>query len=428
MRIAVIGTGYVGLVTGVCLAKLGHQITCCDIVREKVDLINQGKSPIFEPQVEELLKSGIASGKFKATTDVKGAVSESQVSFICVGTPSQKDGSIDLSYVKSAAGTIAQALKDGHVVVVKSTVVPGTTESLIPILEKSGKKFGLCMNPEFLKEGSAVSDFLNPNLIVLGARDEKSGKVLAEVYSSFDCPKIDADLRTAEMLKYAENSFLATKVSFINEIANLCEKAGVDVTKVARAIGLDPRIGPEFLRAGCGFGGSCFPKDVKAIVSWSKSRGYEPKLLESVLELNNKQPLLMVEMAQKALGNLENKTISILGLAFKPGTDDIREAPSLKIIQKLLDSKARVKVYDPKALEPVKKVFGGKLIYSPTLNECLKDSEAALIITEWEQIRKLGPADFKSMKKPLVIDGRRIFDPQKFLNQGIDFHAIGWSK
>ncbi len=428
MKIAVIGTGYVGLVTGVCLAKIGHQVTCCDIVKDKIELINKGKSPIFEPKLEELLKEVFSSGKLKATTDISSAVKDSQISFICVGTPSKKDGSIDLTYIKSATETISKSLKDGHVVTVKSTVVPGTTESLIPILEKSGKKFGLCMNPEFLKEGTAVNDFMNPDRVVLGARDDESRKVLAEVYSKLNCPKLNTDLRTAEMIKYAANAFLATKISFINEIANMCEKSGIDVTKVAEGIGLDPRVGPHFLRAGCGFGGSCFPKDVKALVSWSKSLGYQPKILETVIDLNQKQPLLLLEMAKKALGTLKGKTISVLGLSFKPETDDIREAPSLTIIQKLLDAEANVKVYDPQAIENVRKIFGGKLDYCSTPQECLKDSDAALIVTEWDEIKNLKPSNFKVMRKSLVLDGRRIFDPKKFLNEGIQFYAIGWSK
>lgn len=431
MNITVIGTGYVGLITGVCFANIGHKVTCCDLVREKVDLINQGKSPFFEPKLDELLQKSIKSGNLRATTDVTGSIPNSDISFICVGTPSKSDSSIDLKLINSAAEMISKGLKKHlsfHLVTVKSTVVPGTTESLIPILQKSGKEFGLCMNPEFLKEGSAVDDFMNPDRIVIGSLNRKSEQVLYKLYSSFNCPKILTDLRTAEMIKYAANSFLATKISFINEIANICQLAGIDVKKVAEGIGFDPRIGSKFLRAGCGFGGSCFPKDVKALVSWSKSEGYQPRILESVLRVNKKQPLILVEMARKALRTLNGKNISILGLAFKPGTDDIREAPSLTIIQKLLDLKAEIKVYDPQATENVKKIFGDKLHYSASPEECLKDSEAALIVTEWEQIKNLQPSSFKSMKNRLVIDGRRVFDPQKFLDEGIEFYAIGWSR
>lgn len=428
MRISVIGTGYVGLVTGVCLAQLGHAVTCCDVIKEKIGLISAGTSPIFEPKLEGLLKKNLSSGRLKATTDIPSAVSNSEMSFICVGTPSREDGSIDLTYIQSAAESVSKSMKDGHVVTVKSTVVPGTTQSLIPILEKSGHSFGLCMNPEFLKEGSAVDDFMNPDRIVLGGRDDASRKALAKVYAPFSCPKLEVDLSTAEMIKYAANAFLATKISFINEIANMCERGGIDVTKVAEGIGLDSRIGPKFLKAGCGFGGSCFPKDVKALVSWSKSRSYVPLVIESVLEVNKKQPLMLVDMAQKSLASLKGKTVSVLGLSFKPDTDDIREAPSLSIIQKLLDSGSKVVVYDPQSMENVKRIYADRIYYAKTPQECLEGSDAALIVTEWKEVRALQPVDFKAMKRPLIIDGRRALNPDLFIKAGIEYHGIGWGR
>lgn len=426
MHISVIGTGYVGLVTGVCFAKLGHTVTCCDIIKEKVDAINAGRPSIFEPQLEELLKGAINKGLFRATTDIDHTVRDSDVSFICVGTPSQPDGSINLQFIRSAAESIARSMKDGHTIIVKSTVVPGTTESLIPIFTSSKKKFHLGMNPEFLKEGSAVQDFMNPDSIVIGYSDDYSRKLLEELYRPFTCPKITVNLRTAEMIKYANNSFLATKISFINEIANICETAGIDVTEVAHAIGLDQRIGSKFLRAGAGFGGSCFPKDIKALVAWSKSKVYSPKLLQSVLDLNADQPLRMIDILKSVVGTINGKRVSVLGLAFKPDTDDVREAPSIKIVDQLLKIGAIVTVYDPKAMDNFRSIFGDKVKYASDIKSCLKGADATLLVTEWDEFSKLTIEHFKLMKSPVIIDGRRALDPDKLLKMGVTYLGIGW--
>ena len=340
MDISIIGTGYVGLVTGACFAELGHNVTCVDVMKEKIDLINNKKSPIYEEGLEEILQKNVGKNLF-ATLDLKKAVLSTDITFICVGTPPREDGSIDLKNIKESAeqiGSSLKAKKNYHLIVIKSTVVPGTTWQIKKIIEKfSGKKnFGICMNPEFLREGKAIYDFLHPDRIIIGEYDKKSGNILYEIYKDFSCPILRVDLKTAEMIKYASNAFLATKISFINEIGNICKKLGIDVYKVAEGVGLDSRISPKFLKAGCGFGGSCFPKDVKALAAKAKELGYTPILLESILEINKNQPLRMIELLRNKIGKLENKKIGILGLAFKPGTDDIRESPAIEIIKRLI--------------------------------------------------------------------------------------------
>ena len=432
MKVAVVGSGYVGLVTGTCFANLGNEVSFIDIDEKKVEMINKGEPPIYEPGLEEMLKGNLSKGRIKATTDYTEGLKNVDVVFICVGTPSNTDGSINLKYVKSAARSIGEALKsiDKYVVItVKSTVVPGTTESLIPILqETSGKKvgtdFGLCMNPEFLREGSAVKDFLNPDKIVIGEYNKKSGDVLEKLYEPWDkkIPRLRVSIKTAEMIKYAQNALLATKISFINEIANICEKIGVNVDDVAHAIGLDSRISPRFLRASRGYGGSCFPKDVKALIAFANSQGYKPKLLEEVNALNERQPYRMIELAKKAIGSLESKKIGILGLAFKPDTDDIREAPSLKIINRLLELKAKVKVYDPKAMKNVKRIFGDKIEYCESKEGCIKDVDTVFIITEWKEF--CNEEFLKKVKIP-IIDGIGVIRPERANELGLKYYGIG---
>jgi UDPglucose 6-dehydrogenase len=434
MRISIVGTGYVGLITGACFAELGNDVVCVDVIKEKVDKINNGEAPIYEEGLDGLLKKNVGK-KLRATTDLKSAVLNTDVTFVAVGTPDAPDGGIDLRYVKSAAEEIGKALagKGWHTVVVKSTVVPGTTDSIVlPILEKkSGKKagggFGLCMNPEFLREGKAIDDFMKPDRIVIGQLNEKSGKALVELYKGFECEKLVTDLRTAEMIKYASNAFLATKISFINEIANICEKVGTDVVDVAKGVGLDRRISPHFLQAGVGYGGSCFPKDVKAIAEMGKREGYEPILLESVVELNKRQALRAVEILKEKVGDLEGKRVAILGLAFKPGTDDIREAPSIGIIKRLLEEGADVVAYDPIAIENTKKVFKD-IGYAKDVKDCLKDADACIIVTDWPEF-KVDPSVFvKHMKTPVVIDGRRILNPKDAKLKGVEYSGIGYGK
>ncbi len=429
MRISIIGTGYVGLSTGVGFAVKGNEVVCVDIDEKKVEKINSGIPPIYEPKLDDYLKKVLKEGKLKATTDLKDAVEKTDVSFICVGTPSREDGSIDLTYIESAAKAIGEALKTKggyHVVVVKSTVVPGTTESVvIPNLKKfSGKgpnEIGVCMNPEFLREGKALEDFLNPDRIVIGSIDKKSGDTAEKVYGNFKAPVLRTDLKTAEMIKYASNAFLATKISFANEIGNICKRLGIDVYEVMKGVGLDHRISPSFLNAGCGYGGSCFPKDVEALINKAKDLGYEPKLLQEVHSLNKRQKVSMVGHLEEKLGDLKGKTVCVLGLAFKPDSDDIREASSISIISKLLERGAKVKAYDPKAMENMKKLFPD-IEYAKGAKEAIEGSDACLILTDWEEFKRLEAKDFEGMKGNVIIEGRKVLDRNKVSG----FEGICW--
>jgi len=407
MRITVIGTGYVGLVTGACFAKLGHTVTCVDIDEEKVRKINDGIPPIYEEGLEEILKAN--KNRIKATADHRSAIMSSDVTFICVGTPSRKDGSIDLTFIKETViqtATILKEMNRWHLVVVKSTVVPGTTQNFVlPLLEQhSGKHVGtdvgLAMNPEFLKEGVAIPDFLNPDRIVIGSTDSKSTATLKELYKVFTCPILVTNLSAAEMIKYASNTFLATKISFINEIGNLCKHLGIDTYQVADGMGLDRRIGRAFLDSGIGYGGSCFPKDVNALLAWAKKNKENARITESARAVNNDQPLRLLRLLKKHIPKLRGKTIGILGLAFKPNTDDIRESRAIPIVQALLKEGTTIKAYDPQAMPAFKKLYP-QLTYCSTAEEVLS-SDAILIATLWEEFTML---DYRGKT---VIDGRRL--------------------
>lgn len=413
MRLAIVGTGYVGLVTGVCFAELGHEVTCVDVNEEYVEKINAGSPPIYEENLEPMLRKSLDAGRLRATLDLREAVLDSEASFISVGTPSGLLDYIDLKYVKEVSRGIGEALKekpDYHLVVVKSTVVPGTTEhSVLPLLEKhSGKKagadFGLAMNPEFLREGKAIEDFMHPDRIVIGALDERSAEVLEGLYRDFKCPILKTSPSTAEMIKYATNSFLVTKISFINEIGNICKLLGIDVYEVAKGLGMDSRISPRFLRAGIGWGGSCFPKDVKALVGKAKEVYYRPVLLSAALEVNEGQPLRLIELLERKV-SLKDLDVVVLGLAFKPGTDDMREAPSIKVVHGLLKRGARVHACDPKAVEEARKLFGvhENLHLYTSAEEAVKHGKYVLIVTEWDEFRRK-----ELYKGKVVIDGRRI--------------------
>ncbi len=410
--ISVIGSGYVGIVTGLGFAELGNRVIFVDIDTKKVEAINNSTPPVFEPHIEDLMKRN--RGRYHATDNYDEAILNSQITFICVGTPSNHDGSINLDYVKSAAKNVGKVLEEKdrfHVVVVKSTVVPGTTEDVIkPILEQNSNKeafydFGLAVNPEFLREGSAVDDFFNPDRIVVGVKDENSKNILNKLYSSFNCPKLFVDLKTAEMIKYASNAFLATKISFANEIGNICKKLGIDTYEVFRGVGLDHRINPSFFRAGIGFGGSCFPKDIRALISKAEELGENPEILKSVMRLNEEQPLRLVRILKKYVPDLKNMTIGVLGLAFKPDTDDVRESRAIPIIEKLIEEGAKVIAYDPVANENFKEIFP-HIEYTANVEEVL-NAEAILILTEWEEFEKL------EYTGKIVIDGRRIEKAKK---------------
>jgi len=435
MKIAVVGgTGFVGLTAAVGLANKGHSVFCVGRNKEKVSKISRGIPIIYEENLEKLLNKALETGNFLATTDLKTAVKESDVSFICVSTPSGESGKIDLKQIEGASAEIGKALgekKSYHVVTVKSTVVPGTTENIvIPILEKfSGKKagadFGVCMNPEFLREGCAVSDFLYPKDtgIVIGELDNKSGDVLVEIFKEFDGEILKTSLRCAEMVKYARNSYLAKDISFANEIANICQNVGVDYLEVKRGTEMDSRIGKgRFLDAGVGFGGSCFPKDVKALFAKGVESGVKPLMLKATLDVNDQQPFIVIKLLKQLLGKLRNRRIAILGAAFKPGTDDMREAPSIRIVNAILSEEAKISVYDPVALENARGIFGENVVYCEGVEDALHNVDACVIVTEWPEFAE--PNIYSNMKGKVIIDGRRVLDPGK-LPSGFVYHGIG---
>jgi UDPglucose 6-dehydrogenase len=429
MKVSVIGTGYVGLVSGVCLAAKGHEVVCVDMDATKVARINAGDPPIYELGLEDLLKRHIGQN-LRATTDLPQAVADSEISLIAVGTPF--DGSaIDLSYIREVARQIGAVLRNKtayHVVIVKSTVVPGTTEeTVLPILEEaSGKRagpdFGVGMNPEFLREGEAINDFMEPDRIVLGGIDDRSIAALDELYAGFpEVDKVRTNPRTAEMIKYTANSLLATLISFSNEIGNLCAQVGVDVVEVMEGVHLDKRLSPiladgtrvnpaslTYLAAGCGFGGSCFPKDVKALIAYGENEGHSMALLKSVIHVNEAQPQKMLALLHKHFPDLKGRRITVLGMAFKPGTDDIRESPSLPVTRQLLEAGAVVTGFDPIAREEAFKVFGDSVVFREDLADALHDAEAVLLMTRWPQFEQLPELVKNLAAPPLVIDGRRM--------------------
>jgi len=422
MDVSIVGSGYVGIVTGIGFAELGNNVIFIDIDRKKINSINNGEPPIFEPYLQEFMQKN--RKRYYATDDYIDAILNSQITFLCVGTPSNPDGSINLDYVKSASANLGKALKEKdefHVVVVKSTVIPGTTENIIkPILEENSEKkafteFGLAVNPEFLREGNAIKDFFNPDRIIIGIEDDLSRKIINNLYAQFDCPKLFVDLKTAEMIKYVSNAFLATKISFANEIGNICKKLNIDVYKVFEGVGLDHRINPSFFRAGIGFGGSCFPKDVRALIFKAEELGEEPKILKAVIETNEEQPIRLLNILRKHIPNLKGKTIGILGLAFKPGTDDIRESRAIPIVRELIKEGAKVVAYDPAAIKNFMKLFP-HITYASKAEDVL-NADAILILADWKEFKKL------NYNGKIVIDGRRI---DKARNEAKIYEGVCW--
>jgi len=417
LNITVVGTGYVGLTTAVCFASKGHRVRCVDIDEAKVEKINRGVSPIFEEGMDYLLKKVVQSGLLSASTSLEESVSASDLSFICVGTPYGEDGSIDLSQVSRAAVSVGLALKRcagrRHVVVVKSTVLPGTAEKVvIPGLEMSGAKlsldFGVCVNPEFLREGQAIMDFLNPKDtgIVIGESDRVSGDVVASLYSGFPGTVMVTGLREAEMIKYARNAYLAKDVSFANEVANICSAFSIDYLGVRRGMELDSRIGVgRFLTAGLGYGGSCFKKDVTALIRRAKSFGVETRLLNATEEVNDEQPSVVYRLVERALGDLRGRRVTVLGLAFKEGTDDVRESRALKIVDLLVKAGCRVTVYDPKAMDNAKSVLSGRVSYAGSVEDSLNECDVCVVATEWPEFRKPDP---------------------KMLPSGVKYYGVGY--
>jgi len=438
MRIAVIGTGYVGLVTGACLAEFGMFVTCVDIDEKKIERLKKGEIPIYEPGLDDIVAKNIKEGRLNFTTNTAEAVRNNLVIFIAVGTPSGEDGSADLRYVDQAARDIASNLNGYKVIVNKSTVPVGTgqrVKNIIKSIAGENSRFDVVSNPEFLREGAAVNDFLRPDRIVIGAESEEAIAIMKDVYSAHylnEAPFVITNIETAEMIKYASNAFLALKVTFINEVANLCEYVGADVHKVAKAMGMDGRIGPKFLHPGPGYGGSCFPKDTRALSYIAKSKGYNFQIVDTVIKVNEEQKLKMVDKILRLLGAQKNEnalkdhTFAILGLAFKPNTDDMRESPSITIINELLKLGAKINVFDPEAMQNAKEYFGNSVNYAKGEYESVKDTDCLVIVTEWNQFRKLDMEKIKSlMRQPNLADLRNIYDPNKMRALGFNYTSVG---
>jgi|SRR5690554_64915 len=437
MKITVVGTGYVGLVSGVCFADIGVDVTCVDIDEEKINQLKEGIIPIYEPGLEEMVERNAKSGRLKFTTNLEEAMEGSQVLFIAVGTPTGENGQADLKYVFQVAEEVGLYLKDYMVVVTKSTVPVGTTYKVKEIIENQLKKrgvdipFSIASNPEFLKEGAAIDDFKSPDRVVIGIEDEKAKEIMFRLYKPFQLSgerNIFMDIASSEMTKYAANAMLATKISFMNEIANLCELVGADVDWVRKGIGTDPRIGKKFIYPGVGYGGSCFPKDVNAIIQTAKGLGYELKVLQAVEAVNVNQKKRMVEKIVQHFGeDLSGLTIGIWGLSFKPNTDDMRDAPSVMIIQELLDKGAKIKAYDPVAMEQSKKhYFKDKIHYAHDIYDAANETDAVVLITEWAEFR-IPAWDVlkKIMKQPVIFDGRNLYDRKFITNLGFQHYGIG---
>ena len=426
MNITVSGAGYVGLVTGICLAKIGHSVTCMDVDDRKIRLLQNGSSPIYEAGLEEMLRENAPRLRF--TTDPQTAYAESDVIVIGVGTPEKPDGSCDLQYVYAAADSIARYARDGTIVAVKSTVPIGTCKKLQAYFSEhaGGRHIRVASNPEFLSQGTAVRDTLHASRIVIGTADEETRRVLREMFAPFKLPVVETDLCSAEMIKYACNSFLALKISFINEIANLCETFDADVTDVAKGMGSDPRIGGQFLRAGVGYGGSCFPKDTKALYWMSEHEGQALRTVRAAIDVNEAQKLLPLAKARTYYADLRGRTVAVLGLSFKPGTDDVRDAPSLKVVGELLKAGAVVQAWDPVAAQRFAAALPADVRYCAHTVDALRDAELCIILTEWDEVCGLTPQDFKTyMRTPIVIDGRNCFAPEQFAAGGVQYESIG---
>ena len=428
-ELCVIGSGYVGLVTGTCFADLGNHVTLVDIDERKVTMLQNGEMPIYEPGLAEMVQRNTVAGRMQFTTCYSEGLSGAEFVFICVGTPSGVDGEADLQYVRSAAQTIAETMDHPLIVINKSTVPVGTGDWTREIIERNQPQpidFAVVSCPEFLREGSALADFMQPDRTVLGSSDPAAAETVAELYAPLDAPIVITDIRTAEMIKYASNAFLATRISFINEISIICERLGADVEEVARGMGFDKRIGPHFLQAGVGFGGSCFPKDVKALANMAQTHGMHPQLLNAVMEINAFQRRQITLKAREMLGgSLNGKTVAILGLAFKQNTDDTRESPALTVARSLLNQGATVKAYDPVAMD---NACGEVAALIPCDNSysAAKDAEALLVLTPWNEFKQLDMRRIRqSMKRPILIDGRNMYNPDELRSLGFEYRGVG---
>ncbi len=428
-KLCVIGTGYVGLVTGACFADLGNDVHCLDIDETRVNNLKQGILPIYEPGLDQVVSQNVKAGRLKFTTDYTEALDQVEFAFIAVGTPSGVDGEADLQYVRSAAESIADQVEHPVIVINKSTVPVGTGDWVADIIRKrrSGKplEFSVVSNPEFLREGSAINDFMYPDRVVLGSLNREAASKVAQLYLSLRCPILITDLRTAEMIKYASNAFLATRISFINEIANICEDLGADVRQVATGMGMDKRIGSAFLDAGLGWGGSCFPKDVKALAHMAVLHGSNPQLLQAVMEINRNQRRKVVLRLRKALGGLNDKVIGVLGLSFKPNTDDIREAPAFEVIYLLKNEGAVIKAYDPQAMTNARLVLHDATLCS-TPYDVAEGADALVLATEWNEFKQLDFDRIRNlMRTPIIMDGRNLWDPERMRQLGFTYFGVG---
>ena len=429
MKICIIGSGYVGLVTGACFADLGNDVICVDNDKNKIKALKAGVIPIYEPGLEELVKRNRKEGRLFFGTSIKEGVKKSEVIFIAVGTPSKDNGDADLTFVEHVSREIAMAMTSYRLIVEKSTVPVNTgewVEHTIRVFNRRNVKFDVASNPEFLKEGSAIEDFMHPDRIVLGVKSKKAAEILAELYKPLKAPIVVTDIKSAEIIKHASNSFLAAKISFINAISDICDKVGADIVEVARGVGLDKRIGREFLNAGIGFGGSCFPKDLAAFIHIAEKIGYDFGLLKEVQKINDYQKRLLVRKIESLVWNLPKKTIGVLGLSFKPDTDDIRQAPALDIISMLIKEGAGIRAYDPAAMKKAKDVLGKQVKFCKDAYEAARHSDCLLVATEWNEFKEL---DFKKIKKlmrqPIIVDGRNIYDPSEMKKLGFTYVGIG---
>jgi len=429
MKIAVVGTGYVGLVTGTCLSEIGHTVTCIDIDQAKVEKMRAGQSPIYEPGLDELMIKNIEENRLFFTTQHEVGFDNADVIYIAVGTPEKEDGSANLSFVEQVAKDIGTNVKKDTIVVTKSTVPVGTNHWIKEVILNNllnNVKVEVVSNPEFLREGSAIYDSFNGDRIVVGADNEEAANVIEEINKPFGIPVFKTDIRSAEMIKYAANAFLATKISFINEISNICEKVGANVEDVAYGMGQDNRIGTQFLNAGIGYGGSCFPKDTKALVQIAGNVKYDFDLLKGVIRVNQKQQEMLINKLNERFESLKDKKVAVLGLAFKPNTDDMREAASIIITQHLIKKGANVTAYDPVATENAKRILDSKIHYATNLTEALKEADVALILTEWNEIKEIDLQVFEEhMKFPIIFDGRNCFDPRIIEKYQIEYHSMG---
>lgn len=431
MNIAIIGSGYVGLVTGACFAHLGNQVVCVDNQLSKIEKLRQGVMPIYEPGLDVMVKTNVAEGRLSFTTNIEEATRAAEVIFICVGTPPREDGSADLSAFEHVAEAMAPAMNGSYKLIIEKSTVPVRTGEWLTGLLRShlpeGADFDIASNPEFLREGSAIKDFLNTDRVVIGVNSDRAAGVLVKLYAPLNAPILMTDLNSAELIKHASNAFLAMKISFINAVAQVCEMTGADIGKVSKGVGLDKRIGEDFLKAGVGYGGACFPKDVSAFISIAAQHGYDFELLRAVENINAKQRHHLADKVFKALGHdLAGKTIGVLGLAFKPNTDDMRGAPSAEIIPMFRELDATVKVYDPVAHETAKEVLPSDITYCANPYEVAEGCDCLVILTEWAEFDSLNLPYLKTLlKRPLIIDGRNLFDPNKMASIGYEYYSIG---